>query len=73
MLIKTRQKPPKDGWYKVEYSPEAPVYFQENCRAFYEGRWRRGKYPTFLEETSIFSRYEDDKYDLASYKPFLEQ
>ena len=74
MLIKTRQKPPKDGWYEVEYDPKSPAIYEDNRRAFYNGRWRRGKFPLFDKGVnSIFSSCEGDKYNLFSYKPFLEQ
>lgn len=74
MLIKTRQKPPKDGWYEVEYDPESPAFYEDNRRAFYNGMWRRGRFPNFDKGlNSVFSRCEGDKYNLSSYKPFLEQ
>ena len=34
MFIKTKQKPPKDGWYEVEYDPKSPAMSQDNRRAF---------------------------------------
>ena len=68
MLIKTRQKPPKDGWYEVEYA-----FYNNNRRAFYNGMWKKGEFPNFdRRSTSIFSQCENDKYNLSSYKPFLE-
>ena len=74
MFINVRQKPPKDGWYEVEYDPKTPAIYKDNRRAFYNGKWRRGMYPTFDSRSrSVFSRCEDDKYKLSSYKPFLEQ
>lgn len=74
MLIKTRQKPPKDGWYEVEYDPKSPAVYEDNRRAFYNGKWRRGLFPHFDQGlNSVFSRCEGDKYNLSSYKPFLEQ
>ena len=74
MLIKTRQKPPKDGWYEVEYDPRSNAIYKDNRRAFYNGMWNKGRFPHFVEgSTSIFSRCENDKYNLSSYKPFLEQ
>lgn len=80
MLIKTRQKPPKDGWYRVEYDPKSPAVYDPDpavgvYRAFFEGKWRRGKYPKMsrFAEAPVFSRCENDKYNLSDYKPFLEQ
>ena len=74
MLIKTMQKPPKDGWYEVEYDPKSPAIYKDNRRAFYNGRWRRGVFPHFDKRlNAVFSSCEGDKYNLSSYKPFLEQ
>ena len=74
MFIKTRQKPPKDGWYEVEYDPKYHAIYADNRRAFYNGRWKSGTFPRFDKGlNSIFSRCEGDKYNLSSYKPFLEQ
>ena len=44
MFIKVRQKPPKDGWYEVEYDPKTPAIYKDNRRAFYNGKWRMGIY-----------------------------
>ena len=74
MFIKTKQKPPKDGWYEVKYDPRSHAIHKDNRRAFYNGVWRRGGFPHFDQgSTSVFSRWENDKYNLSSYKPFLEQ
>lgn len=74
MFIKTKQKPPKNGWYEVKYDPKSPAVYTDNRRAFYNGMWRKGRFPYFEEgSTSVFSRCEGDKYNLSSYKPFLEQ
>ena len=74
MLIKTRQKPPKDGWYEVEYDPKSHAIYKDNRRAFYNGMWKKGRFPDFDQGlNSVFSRHKGDKYNLSSYKPFLEQ
>ena len=71
MFIKVKQKPPKDGWYEVKYDPKSPAIYR---RAFYKGMWRKGRFPHFDKRSnSAFSRCENDKYNLSSYKPFLEQ
>lgn len=74
MFIKTKQKPPKDGWYEVEYDPRSHAIYTDKRRAFYNGMWKRGRFPNFEERSnSVFSHCEGDKYKLSSYKPFLEQ
>ena len=74
MFIKTKQKSPKDGWYEVEYDPKSPAIYKYNRRAFYNGMWKRGRFPHFNQGLdSVFSHCENDKYNLSSYKPFLEQ
>lgn len=74
MLINARQNPPKDGWYVVEYDPKSPAVYTDNRRAFYNGMWKKGSFPDFNQElNSVFSHCEGDKYNLSSYKPFLEQ
>ena len=74
MFIKTKQKPPKDGWYEVKYDPSSHEILKLNRRAFYNGMWRKCWFSHFDQESnSVFSRCENDKYNLSSYKPFLEQ
>ena len=74
MFINVRQKPPKNGWYEVAYDPKSTAIYRDNRRAFYNGMWKRGRFPHFNQRlNSVFSRCEGDKYNLSSYKPFLEQ
>ena len=73
MLIKTRQKPPKDGWYCAFYDPVHAGVNKNEFRAFFEGKWRKGDFPRKREEKATFGRNPNDKYDISSYKPFLEQ
>ena len=74
MFIKTKQKPPKDGWYEVEYDPWSHAFYKSNRRAFYNGMWKKGRFPHFDQGlNSIFSSCENDKYNLSSYKSFQEQ
>ncbi len=74
MFINVRQKPPKDGWYEVKYDPWSHAFYKDNRRAFYNGMWKKGRFPHFDQGlNSVFSRCKGDKYNLSSYKPFLEQ
>lgn len=55
MFINVRQKPPKNGWYEVEYDPRAPAIPKDNRRAFYNGMWKNGRFPHFNQGlNSIF-------------------